>query len=351
MHRLSGPCDCGEQHGEQPRESRGKGSIVASYDYPDEMGAVQYRVNRHITPNGEKTFSQCRPDGAGGWISGTAGVRQVPFRLPELLAADPANLVFVVEGEKCALALHKLGLIATTARGGTGGVKQWESPEFCAPFKGRQVVALPDVDADGKGRRYAERVVAAVAPVAASVKIVDLPGLQPTGEDVVEWIERGGTAEKLLELAANPPARTGGVNSFTSFNSSSPTRTQDPSWPSGLDRAAYHGLAGRIVHRIDPHTEADPIAILVQTMAAFGNAVGRGPYFAVEASRHYPNLFLTLVGQTAKSRKGTSWAHTHRLVGLADEGWAANRIISGLSSGRGTDLRGQGPHSREGWRD
>jgi putative DNA primase/helicase len=201
VHRLAGPCRCGEQHGEQRRESVGKGPIVDSYDYTNENGAVLYRVDRRITPGGQKTFSQRRPDGRGGWINGTSGVRQVPFKLPELIAADPVETVFVVEGEKCAMALHKLGLLATTARGGTGGVKQWDSPEFCAPFNGRNVVVLPDVDADGKGRRYAERVAEALAAGATTVKVVDLPGLQPVGEDVVEWLERGGAREQLLQLA------------------------------------------------------------------------------------------------------------------------------------------------------
>jgi Protein of unknown function (DUF3987) len=106
-------------------------------------------------------------------------------------------------------------------------------------------------------------------------------------------------------------------------------------WPAPPGPPAYHGLAGRIVDAIDPHTEADRVAILVQVLAAFGNAIGRGPYFAVESSRHYPNLNVVLVGETAKGRKGTSWEHVRRLAQTADEGWANERIISGLSSGEG----------------
>jgi hypothetical protein len=110
--------------------------------------------------------------------------------------------------------------------------------------------------------------------------------------------------------------------------------TRSRAWPQPPDRAAYHGLAGEIVHIIDPHTEADPIAILAQFLIAFGSAVGRGPHFTAEADRHGTNLFAVLVGETAKGRKGTFWGQARRLVEMAEAEWAA-RVKSGLSSGEG----------------
>jgi hypothetical protein len=47
-------------------------------------------------------------------------------------------------------------------------------------------------------------------------------------------------------------------------------------WPAPPDPAAYHGLAGEIVNRIAPHTEADPVAILSQLLVAFGAGGGGG---------------------------------------------------------------------------
>lgn len=105
-------------------------------------------------------------------------------------------------------------------------------------------------------------------------------------------------------------------------------------WPAAPDHAALHGLAGEIVCTIDPHTEADPVAILVQFLVAFGSAVGRSPHFMAEADRHGPNLFAVCVGETAKGRKGTSWGQARRIVELADESWPEH-IVSGLSSGEG----------------
>src|SRR5262249_45478718 len=70
--------------------------------------------------------------------------------------------------------------------------------------------------------------------------------------------------------------------------------------------SAYYGLAGDIVRAVEPETEADPMAILAQLLAFYGNAVGRGAWCRVGQTRHYPNLFVVLAGETAKARKGTS---------------------------------------------
>lgn len=112
-------------------------------------------------------------------------------------------------------------------------------------------------------------------------------------------------------------------------------------WPKPLHEAAFHGLAGDVVRRIEPHTEADPASLLLQLLVALGNVVGRNPYFLVEANRHYLNLFVAVVGDTSKARKGTSWGHINRLFesveaqgGEAYSKWK-ERILSGLSSGEG----------------
>ena len=107
---------------------------------------------------------------------------------------------------------------------------------------------------------------------------------------------------------------TSGLNSLSSLVS------RPHSWPQGATEDAYHGLLGELVGALEPHTEADPQAILVQLLVAFGNAVGRTPYYAVEADRHHSNLFAVLVGDTAKARKGTSWGHARRILTEADPG-------------------------------
>lgn len=105
-------------------------------------------------------------------------------------------------------------------------------------------------------------------------------------------------------------------------------------FPTPPQPAALHGLAGQIVTTIAPHTEADPVAILAQLLVAFGAAVGRRAWFSVEATRHHPNEFLVLVGDSAKARKGSSWDHVARLLDAADPS-LNTRTLTGLSSGEG----------------
>ena len=110
------------------------------------------------------------------------------------------------------------------------------------------------------------------------------------------------------------------------------------SWDSAakpsLEATALHGLAGDVVRLVDPHTEADPVAVLVSFIVAFGNAVGTDPYHMLGAEKHHTRTFALIVGTTGTGRKGASWSPVRELMRLADDGWSV-RIRSGLSSGEG----------------
>jgi hypothetical protein len=84
---------------------------------------------------------------------------------------------------------------------------------------------------------------------------------------------------------------------------------------------------------IRPHTEADDVALLVQTSIFFGNAIGRAPHRVVEAARHALNEFAVLVGAIAKARKGTSEGHVRCLCQRVDPPWTDTRVD--LPSGNG----------------
>lgn len=105
-----------------------------------------------------------------------------------------------------------------------------------------------------------------------------------------------------------------------------------PGWPESLDEAAMHGIAGEFVRMVEPNTEADPAAILLQFLAGFGALVGRGPHFKVEGDEHHGNINPLLVGETAKGRKGTSWGRVRQVYERIPE-WKPH--VSGLSSGEG----------------
>ena len=105
-------------------------------------------------------------------------------------------------------------------------------------------------------------------------------------------------------------------------------------FPAPPGPAAYQGLLGEIVTRLAPETEADPVAILSHLLVAVGAAIGRSAYFQIGDSRHHPNTFLLVVGDSARSRKGTAWDHARALICQADPALEP-RIQAGLLSGEG----------------
>jgi hypothetical protein len=71
-----------------------------------------------------------------------------------------------------------------------------------------------------------------------------------------------------------------------------------------LAKEALYGLPGEIVKIILPHSEAHLVALLINVLVAFGNALGRSAYLRVGADFHYCNLFALLGGRSSKARKG-----------------------------------------------
>jgi hypothetical protein len=111
-----------------------------------------------------------------------------------------------------------------------------------------------------------------------------------------------------------------------------PTETH---WPT-ISKQAFYGIAGEFVGLVESHTEADPVALLVQFLSATGNIIGANAHFRVEADKHYLKLNPVLVGDTSKGRKGTSLGYIKSLYQLVDPDWALGRLsFGGLSSGEG----------------
>lgn len=153
-----------------------RAKVVARYPYHDERGVLLYQTERleWVGADGvrRKRFRQRRPDGKGGWVYDLADVRRVLYRLPELMAADPARSVLVVvEGEKDCEAARQLGLVATT---NVCGARSPWLDEYSEQLSGRHVVIIPDADAPGR-RHAAEAAGSLMMHDAASVRIAGLP--------------------------------------------------------------------------------------------------------------------------------------------------------------------------------
>ena len=297
----------------------GPGPVVARYKYTDIEGKELYiKERREPGKDGKSKDFVFKPYKRGG-------NDPVPYNLPILAKV---KYTFIVEGEGKVEALGEWGFVATCLD--TGFQSPWRD-HYLPHFEGKEkVVILPDND--GPGREYAEKIAKALHGHVGEIKVVELPGLPEKG-DVIDWKEAGGTKEqlqKLIQVAPvwNPPAETENKKEEAGVNSHPDT------WPV-LEPEALYGLAGDVVRAIEPHSEADPAALLVNLLVGFGNAVGGSPHFMAEADRHPVKLFAVFVGETSKARKGSSWGHIERLLEAVDPDWAGNRILSGLSSGEG----------------
>ncbi|MEK7752024.1 MAG: CHC2 zinc finger domain-containing protein [Acidobacteriota bacterium] len=303
--------------------------VVGAYDYTDEAGALLYQVVR-FEP---KDFRQRRPDGKGGWIWNLDGARRVLYRLPEALRA---RAVFVVEGERDVDSLGKLGLAATTNPGGAG---KWR-PEYAEHFRGKRVAVLPD--ADEPGRRHALQVTESLLPVAASVRVVELP----RGKDATEFLRMpGGTRETLLELAQRAaPLDAAGLAALRArwfpvarveveAGELEPEESE-PEAPT-VPALVWHGLAQGFVDLLEDSTEAPREYRLAVFLTVVGALIGRRAW--VTYSRPvYPNFYTLLVGETATPRKTTVTSFgLDLMMDVAERSGVKAKPLYGLASVEG----------------
>jgi hypothetical protein len=182
---------------------------LITYDYQDASGAVTFQKVRAYK-NGKKTFWVRRPDGRGGWINNAENVdTKVLYRLPELIEAiGQGLLIAIVEGEKDADNLWRIGIPATCNAG--GAAKPDQKPKWYAAhseqLRGADVVVLNDNDPQGYA--HAEATCKLSLGIAESVRRLDLkqswPDI-PEKADVSDWLACGHTREELDALIAQAP--------------------------------------------------------------------------------------------------------------------------------------------------
>lgn len=170
----------------RPKDDWQDRDIEAAYDYCDAEGTVVYQVVRKVG----KQFRQRRPGPDGRWKWGLGNVKPVPFRLPQMLES---SVVAIAEGEKDCMNLVRAGWAATCNNGGAGNFSSELAPYFAA----KHVAIFPDNDE--AGRKHAESVARLLAPIAASVKVVEIPGLSLKG-DVSDFLAAGGTGSELRQM-------------------------------------------------------------------------------------------------------------------------------------------------------
>jgi hypothetical protein len=262
----------------------------------------------------------------------------------ELENESSTEPIFIVEGEKKAAkaTLDGFSTIGLTGVDGWRDKRSGQSeflPELeTLHWKGRKVYIVYDSDrADNHKVLRAERALAIeLIRRGAEVFIVSLPGeVDGKKNGLDDYLKRHGRENfRRLVAHARPAHKVHDIQEYD-LAGAAPEVAFEVEYPAPLNDAAFYGLAGEIVKAIEPNSEADPAALLPSLLAGFGNVVGDGAYVVVGRERHHLRLFVTLVGNSSKGRKGTSWSPIRSMLEAVDPGWTEGRVLSGLSSGEG----------------
>ncbi len=164
--------------------------VLIAYDYRETAGGpLLYQAVRKQYPD-RKDFFQRKPKPGGGWEYTLGDVPRVLYRRPDLLAADPGEVVLILEGEKDCDRAARDGWVATTNVGGAG---KWLD-EYSADLAGRHVVLTPDNDQPGYAHML--QVARSLDGTAASVTVVRLTAVPDKG-DLSDALDAGLTWEEL----------------------------------------------------------------------------------------------------------------------------------------------------------
>jgi putative DNA primase/helicase len=173
----------------------------ALHEYTDANGRPLYWRIRARLANGQKWIRPLRIDGDEYELREPEFPNGKPLYGLHQLAANRSVPVWYVEGENCANALAKLGLLATTA----GSAQSDELADF-TPLAGRAVTIWPDNDT--AGMTHGERVSAKLQSLGCTVEAIDACALGlPENGDCVDWLaaHHGATAADLAVLPRLPP--------------------------------------------------------------------------------------------------------------------------------------------------
>lgn len=196
---------------EQQNYKRGK--FEAEYIYKDEMGREIFKIQRYnyVDENGkaiinkkgkkDKYFIAYKKQG-DKWIKGIDNTPRYIYNFDKVKKAiKEGKTVLFVEGEKSCDILEKWGFYATTTPFGANGVDDKLLKVYKKQIEGANIVLIPDNDQ--KGYEFMFMLEREFKDVVKSIKIIKLADYItnfPVSGDIEEWINLGGTKDRLLEL-------------------------------------------------------------------------------------------------------------------------------------------------------
>lgn len=168
-------------------------ALRAAWLYQDKTGEPLGWVARYESKTDKETIPFFKLNGTPGTFK--AGAAEAPRPLYGMHTLSRQGPVFVVEGEKCAAALHALGLAAVSA---PGGAQAADKAEWATLLTGTEVIIWPDHDQPG--RDYACAAWQAIQSAGKAVRVIaEPPEGQPdtAGSDCVDWLQSALTAQGL----------------------------------------------------------------------------------------------------------------------------------------------------------
>lgn len=256
----------------------------ALHVYTDKDGnPLHWRIRLKRPGMGEKWIRPMKLNGEGYVL----GEPQYPsgkplYRLHEMASRPDAPLI-VVEGEWCADALARVGVLATTSGAAdSAGKADWK------PLAGRRVLIWPDNDESGQ--RYTSTVGDTLLALSCTVRFVDVAVLNlPPKGDAVDWLRANpqATEADIFALPTIEPPKPStenqtGVSLIHASNlKPEPIRWL---WDGWLACGKLHVLAGA------PGTGKTTIALALAATVTIG---GRWP----DGSRCEPGSVLVWSGE------------------------------------------------------
>jgi len=297
--------------------------IVATYPYVDEKGNILFYALRYQP----KSFSFAQPNGNGGWIYNIQGVRRVPYKLPQVLAAQE---VIVVAGEKDVEKLSDAGFTATTNPMGEGN---WRD-EYSNYLQGKDVIIVPDNDP--AGQQHAEKVKNSLIGKAKTIKVLSLPKEVGEKGDVSDYFDKlKKTPEDLIGLIDATPY----IRSVTNIHMEDPCKKKiQEDFPD-----VYAGVAGEFSELYSTYLESPKQFFYMSFLTCLGSILS-DKITLVGELKPQSRFYTVLLGESADVRKSTAIEKTiafyrDTILAFSDE----LKICRGVGSAEGLQQRFNDP--------
>ena len=250
--------------------------------------------------------------------------RKIPFSSPKkmqgkvgggfILIEGCEDEIHVTEGLENAIAVFNVTSQKTYSALSCNGLKKFIPP------KDVQVINIwGDRDKNGVGDRAARALAERLREQGKTVYLHMPPKILLRNKKSVDVLD---------ELT-----RLGNLNSY--LNNRIPYDPYQHDWPPPINEKSQIGLMKKLIDGIRKSTEADTNALILTFLTITGNILGRTCYVKVGALEFFPNLFLSIIGSTARGRKGTSLSNIREVIGKFFSQYFSDCVVSGLASGEG----------------